>query len=402
MAAYGAPGISPFRIDRPYGVQPRTAGQSQRQAPAPQAAARPSRSDEAAFSAGGLALNRLVRMWGSLSSLFGTAKAPGWHAPDLSALREALVQARQNAEAVELRQRVTGTLKSSALRQAEVLVEQYYGLKGDGTTVKVKYDESMEGALASVSFQYDSRGRIVSPQLHINMSQFTPDTGPNGVNDHVIENDRIVAHEMTHLIMGRNMDLASLPDWFAEGTAEYVAGGAERVALSLRRLSPRRLLAKLNGPWNGDSDSYAAGYLAVRFLDQAAAAGGGLKAVMARLKDGDTLDQAVATASQGRFESTADFLSDFTSGAGLAFMGSIDLSGRDPGSIKPARAPEVIADGGVRSDQPLRGFRIQWPSPLEGLPALGPASSYAMAGTPAGAALAYRRRMPGAGSDPAT
>ncbi|MDF2627270.1 MAG: flagellin/flagellar hook associated protein [Symbiobacteriaceae bacterium] len=374
MASQQIAGISPIRIDRMSGTRLPNTMHQHAHTPAANPPVPTVRHDQVSISAGGLALNRLVRMWGSLTGLFGTGQAQTWKGPDLSALREALQQARQNAEAVELRDRVTNTLKSTALRQAESLVEQYYGLKGDGTTVRVKYENNLEGALASVSFQYDDRGRIANPSLHINMSQFAPDTGPNGVNSHVIQNDRIIAHEMTHLIMGRNMDLASLPDWFAEGTAEYISGGAERVALSLRNNSPEALLSTLMKPWAGDSDSYAAAYLAVRFLDQAAAEGGGLKAIMGRLKEGDTLDQAIASISQGRYQDSRHFLTDFARmGTGAAYMRTIDLSGRDPGSIKPGAGPSVVADRGVKANQPLEGFRIQWPSPLEGLPALKPA-----------------------------
>ncbi|HWI65165.1 MAG TPA: flagellinolysin [Symbiobacteriaceae bacterium] len=367
MALHPPSGISLNRVDRLSETQLRTGGQSQRQAVAPQAAHRSARMDQAGFSPEALAMNRLVRMWGAVTGLFGTGQAG--RVPDLSALREALMQARKNAEAVELRQNVTDTLKSSALRQAELLVEKYYGLKGDGTKVNVSYSNNTEGALASVSFQYDNRGRIVNPRLNINLGQFSPDTSSNGVNDHIIQNDRIVAHEVTHLIMGRNMDMASLPDWFAEGTAEYISGGAERVALSLRHQSPQRLLSSLNKPWAGDSDSYAAGYLAVRFLDQATAGNGGLKAIMGQLKEGDSLDEAISAVSQARFRDTADFLKQFTTeGAGLAFMRSIDLSGRDAGAIKPGPGRSVVADDRSRSaEPPMRGFQIQWPSPLEGL-----------------------------------
>lgn len=396
MAAQQVAGITPIRIDRLSGARLQNATHQHAHTLGATAPPAPVRQDQASFSTGGLALNRLVRMWGTLSGLFGTGQAQAWKGPDLSALRQALQQARQNAEAVELRQRVTDTLKSTALRQAESLVEQYYGLKGDGTTVRLRYENNMEGALASVSFQYDDRGRVANPSLHINMSQFAPDTGPNGVNSHIIQNDRIVAHEMTHLIMGRNMDLASLPDWFAEGTAEYISGGAERVALSLRHNSPQALLSHLTKPWAGDSDSYAAGYLAVRFLDQATAEGGGLKAIMGRLKEGDTLDQAISSVSGGQYHDTAHFLTDFVrNGTGVAFMRTIDLSGRDPGSIKPGAGPAIVADSGTRADQPLQGFRMQWPSALEGLPALQHAFSFGINAPPAqAAALAYGRHMP--------
>lgn len=347
-------------------------------------------ADQVTFSRDAVVMNRLVRTWGALSFLFGMGGQQQPVVPDFSALREALREAQRNLAAMQSRQKVVDTLQSSALRQAELLVEKYYGLQGDGTPVRVKFEESMEGALASVSFRYDRQGRTADPTLHLNLSQFLPDAGPNGVNQHVIENDRIIAHEMTHLIMGRNMDMRSLPDWFAEGTAEYISGGAERVSLALRQLSPRQLLGRLAQPWEGDTTQYAAAYLVVRYMDHVTAPGGGLKAVMSHLKEGQSLDRALQQTAGGRYTNTRAFLEAFVyGGEGLAFMNSIDLSGRDPGSIKPGAGHAIVADQGARSSQPLRGFRIQWPSPLEGLPSFG------FGFTPATQVhAAYRSHMP--------
>ncbi|HYG59761.1 MAG TPA: flagellinolysin [Symbiobacteriaceae bacterium] len=387
-------GLSAMRVDPSPGLSPQTPqlGRASVQAGA---AAAPNRllADQVTFSRDALALNRLVRTWGALTFLFGGGAGSSQSGPglvDFSSLRQALQEAQHNLAAMQTRQRVTDTLKTSVLRQAELLVEKYYGLKGDGTTVKVRYEEDMNNALASVSFRYDRQGRMAEPQLHINLSQFTPDTGPNGVNQHVIQNDRIIAHEMTHLIMGRNMDMRSLPDWFAEGTAEYIAGGAERVSISLRSLTPGQLLNRLAQRWEGDSDQYAASYLAVRYLDRATAGSGGLKAIMSRLKEGDSLGQAISRVSGGRFESTEAFLQAFIRGGeGEAFLRTIDLSGRDPGSVKAGPGSAVVADGGNRSGQPLSGFRLEWPSPLDGYRTV-----FGFGFTPAAAVhAAYRTQM---------
>lgn len=324
-------------------------------------------ADQVAFSADSTALNRLVRTWGALSSLFGSQPAQidtGWN---LAALRETLAEARRNAEVMEQRTQVMNTLKTSALRQAEALVDKYYGLKGDGATLGVVFDDNMEGALASLSYVYDQRGRMVNQQMHINMKEFLPDSGPNGTNDHIIQNDRIVAHEMTHAIMGRNMNMAVLPDWFAEGTAEYIGGGAERVALMLNHYSPTQLINRLQDPWEGDSSQYAAAYVAVRYFDDATADTGGIKALMARLKEGDSLDKAISTVSAGRWADTRQFLKELTGGQGAAYLRTIDLSGRDAGSVKPGPGPAVVPDIGVRSEQPLKNFRVQWPLFTDGL-----------------------------------
>ena len=347
-------------------------------------------ADQVQFSRDGLALGRLIRMWGSVASLFGLKGKPqAGPIFDLVALREALQEAQRRATEIKSRQGVLDTLRSSALRESERLVEDYYGLLGDGARMRIVLEEEMGGALASVSYRYDRNGRAENLHLHINLSQFRPDTGPNGTNNHVIENDRIVAHEVVHAVMGRNMDISRLPDWFMEGTAEYIAGGAERVALTLQQLSPQQLMNRLAHPWVGDNSQYAAGYIAVRYLDYALHKGGGIRALMARLKAGDSLDQAIHIVSGAAYLSTGDFLDELVSlGGGEFLIRNIDLSGRDAGSVQPGRGPEIVADRRVPSSQPLRGFQIQWPSPLEGM-SFGQASPWFGLPTARSAAAAY-------------
>ncbi len=352
--------------------------------------------DQLEISAGARSMGSLLRTWDTLSWLFGRRTGQGAGSPplpDLNALRETLAEARKNLETMRTRQGVTETLKSSALQQAEALVQQAYGLWGDGAPLKVVFEEDMGGALAAVSYEYDRHGRMADQQLHLSMNQFVPDYGPNGKNDHVIENDRIIAHEMTHAIMGRNIDMSALPDWFAEGTAEYVAGGAERVGIVLKRYTPERMMARLAQPWQGDTTQYAASYVAVRYLDQATQEGGGIKAIMASLKAGNSLDQAIHSVSKGQFEDTGSFVSHVVQGAGAAFIKSVDMSGKDPGSIKPGRGPDIVPDQGTRSNQPLKGFKVAWPSPLEGISFPTPAPWFGGL-TPTMGAAAYQRQMP--------
>jgi len=347
--------------------------------------------DEVSYTPQGLATSRLLRLWGTLSSLFGSDRSAASGA-DLTQLRETLALAQRNLETMRQRQGVVDTLKRSVLRQAELVVEQAYGLRGDGAPLRVVFNEDLGTALASVSYQYDRQGRMVDQQLHINMRQFQPDSGPNGTNGHIIENDRIIAHELTHAVMGRNMNMRALPDWFVEGTAEYVAGGAERVKLSLGHMTAPRLAGRVLDRWDGSSDQYAASYLAVRYLESATAANGGLRALMARLKEGDTLDRAVAMVSGGALKDTQAFLTDFVKNA-AAFIGSLDLSGRDAGASKPGKGRDVVPDTGLPTGQPLRNFRVIWPSPLEGLSLGAPSNPLGIA--PGFAAAAYRRAMPG-------
>jgi hypothetical protein len=338
-------------------------------APRHQSAVSLSRPDRFEASGPARALGNLLWSWKALGTLLGRPQGQG---PDLAGLQQALRDAQARVQQLRQNDEILNTLKSSALAGAEELVKWAYGLEGDGAPLQVKLEKEMGGALASVSYLYDHQGKMKDMIMHINVSQFVPETGSNGKNEHVIENDRIIAHELTHAVMGRSMNIADLPDWFMEGTAEYVAGGAERVAITLQRMSPGGLLGRILQPWYGDSPQYAASYLAVRYLDQVTGEGGGLKQVMAHLQAGESLADAIQTVSGGRYQDEADFLVAFARGGeGEAWMRTVDLSGRGPGSIRPAAGRDVVPDGGTPRQQPLRGFRITWPSPLEGIDLLG-------------------------------
>lgn len=351
-----------------------------------------SRADQFQASPAARSLNNLLWSWRVLGTLLGRPQTQG---PDLAGLQQALRDAQERVTQLRQHDEILSTLKSSALAGAEELVRWAYGLQGDGAPLTVKLEQDLGGALASVSYLYDNDGKMAQMQLHINVSQFVPNTGPNGTNDHVIENDRIIAHEMTHAVMGRTMNIAMLPDWFMEGTAEYVGGGAERVAISLQRMSPDGLIGRVLQRWYGDSPQYAASYLAIRYLDHATQAGGGIRKVMEHLQAGLSLDEAIRSTSGGRYEDQADFLVAFARrGEGEAWMRTIDLSGREPGSIRPGKGPAIVPDGGAPRQQPLQGFRITWPSPLEGidLGALSPGwGLFGASGVRQAAAAAYAR-----------
>jgi flagellin len=43
-----------------------------------------------------------------------------------------------------------------------------------------------------------------------------------------IDPDRIIAHEMVHAVMAASgINMSSMPGWFIEGSAEYLAGAKE-------------------------------------------------------------------------------------------------------------------------------------------------------------------------------
>jgi len=392
---YPVDGLLPLRPTAP---TPPSSSQPYRwtEATAPPRNATGVQADQLTISPESHLLSGLLSTWTILGALFGSDRStPASTTPDFSGLLEAIRAARENRQQVRTEQSVIRTLQASVLRQAEALVERGYGLKADGATLRVVFDSDMGNALASVRYRYDNRGRMTDQELHLNPAEFSPDAGPNGVNNHIIQNDRIVAHELTHAVMGRNMDVSVLPDWFMEGTAEYVAGGAERVHIVLARLSPRAMLARLKRPWEGDTTQYAAAYIATRYLDHATSAGGGLRAIMANLRDGASLDAAIRKVSGGVFTDTAAFLTAVVDdGLGVTFVRTIDVSGANPGAVANVRrGADVVPDTGTPSAQPMRGFAVKWPTPLAGALAVKPVPWFGT--VPASAVVAlYRRQIP--------
>lgn len=258
-------------------------------------------------------------------------------------------------------------------------IRDYYGLQGDGAGMAVNlYEDAPGGVLASVSYTAtDGQGRSLNLSLNIDMLDFVPANPPNG-GSAPMYNDRIIAHEMVHAVMGRTMNFSALPSWFKEGAAEYIHGADERVAGDL--LGSGTYAANLNAVStafaNDDvsgSAGYSAGYLAMRFMDNSM----GVKEVMARLAAGDTLDQAINTASGSAYANAAAFESavgtalsgiDTTSQASvtasLKSVFGVDLANSDTGAIGGAdagggatyTAASIVADSGS-----FFGFDLQMP-----------------------------------------
>src|SRR5690348_15846632 len=114
---------------------------------------------------------------------------------------------------------IVDALKRSWLAQGEQLVRQFYGIEGDGAELKVQFVDN-QSYLAAVSWTGTEvgTGKIVNMTLNIDFTDFDPAGWPNGSGNGFVNNDRIVAHELTHAIMGRAMNLTGMPLWFIEGT----------------------------------------------------------------------------------------------------------------------------------------------------------------------------------------
>lgn len=198
---------------------------------------------------------------------------------------------------------IISALKRSWLRAAEQRVKDAFGIEADGYNLDIRLVNASEigstSTIAAVSYSYGVDGKAQNVTLKINRetSSFNPPSLPNGGSAPMYA-DRVIAHEMTHAIMGRTMNYGPMNKWFKEGAAEFVHGADERLKNdiyagdhdgdSVSGLDEiMSLLDKDNpGAWASNSASYSAGYIAVRYLHEHIKNAGnanGVKAVFAYL-----------------------------------------------------------------------------------------------------------------------
>lgn len=258
-------------------------------------------------------------------------------------------------------QLVIDGLRGSWLRESEDLIETYYGLTGKGTTFKIILEEDVVGGTTAYVAPYSDR-----IELHVDMADFTAPDQIGGSNI-----DRVIAHEMVHGLMADNMSLSSLATnnwWFIEGTAEFIQGGDERVAIDFTNVGDMVNAAPTNVQPT-TSKEYSSSYIAVRYLHEQAT--GGIKSIMKELKNGASLDTAIA-ATTG-YADAATFLADYKGASGQAYLqglydggyftnedtGAIGGADADGGEVRTADS--VIPDTGGYTNNPLSGFTEVWP-----------------------------------------
>jgi flagellin len=280
---------------------------------------------------------------------------------------------------------IVDALKRSWLAQGEALVRQFFGIEGDGAGIEVRFVDD-QSYLASVSFTgvEANTGKITGMTLNIDFSDFNPAGWPNGSGNGALNNDRIIAHELTHAIMGRALNMNGMPLWFIEGTAEFIHGADDRLRNDLDATAGANTAARvatlissyLNG---GGVQMYSAGYAAVRYIHQEIIANGGsgIREVFEYLASNElsTLDDAlgaVATAHAGMdFNSVATMTALFAAGqAGNTYIADLydsgSLSNADtgavggadstPGGTRDTTANGVVPDVADFTERPLRSL----------------------------------------------
>lgn len=268
----------------------------------------------------------------------------------------------------QIRSSVVIGLESYWLSEAETRVKTFYGIEGDNSLLRVNLDftDGAGSVLASVSGFSGAGGKTEGMTLNVDLADFDPVNLPDG-GEAPYYNDRVIAHEMVHAIMGRATNFAGLPDWFIEGTAEFIQGADERLANDIAASD----IATVVGAFGtvATSAGYSASYAATRYLhDQIKAAGGdGIKDIMTYLSStGGSLDDAIANASSGAYGSLAAFESDFTGGAGAAYIANMDLTNEDTGAIggfdadggDVFNAKDILPNTDSAAFKPLQKFKL--------------------------------------------
>jgi flagellin len=267
-------------------------------------------------------------------------------------------------------------------------INTYYGLQGDGASINVNlFQGSSSGVLAYVQWTAtDAQGKALNLSLNLDLADFLPLNPPNG-GTAPYYNDRIVAHEMVHAVMGRTMNMSALPNWFKEGAAEFIHGADERVIGDTLNYTAgagtvNAGIDAIQTAFSADdvsgSAGYSAGYLATRFIEKNA---GGMKNLLARLAAGDSFDTAINTVSGGNYANQAALKTaidtalqavdtaaagDNNAAAIAAFKTqfNVDLSNQDTGAVGnldansgPSRNQEAV----IENTGAVSGFNVILP-----------------------------------------
>lgn len=235
---------------------------------------------------------------------------------------------------------IVNGLKYGWLEGSMARIKEFYGLEGQGHDLEIHvYNKAQFGTIALIA----ASGSGVAPfpadtfKFYIDAADYHPHTWPDGSVDHLTAGlgegiaARVTAHEMVHATMGAQMDwlgAGSLPTWFREATAELIHGRAEGVVSAMEDGGRSGDLAAaqdimITTNWDGWAGAdvnaeYTAAYITGVMLHEASLlndpTGGGMKAILADLKNGVSFDDTIA--NNTTWANEAAFLADAKGAAG--------------------------------------------------------------------------------------
>ena len=177
----------------------------------------------------------------------------------------------------EKEQYIVGALNTWWIDESLSLANSSFGMGFySGATVNdldLSFYNNSDGRLAYIS--YSTGMQCDELHLHINMNYYSDisTSDPNGVASAATTYlDRTIAHEMTHAVMAANINYFSeLPTAFVEGSAELAHGIDDKRRDNIDKLSKSSSALKSALTGTG-ADTYAAGYMLLRYLAKQAAA----------------------------------------------------------------------------------------------------------------------------------
>lgn len=204
------------------------------------------------------------------------------------------------------------------------------GCKPLNSELKIIFDDGTVVSGADAYVISNSPYPDTTLELHFNVATIKSAYDAGG--EEAVGN--LVAHEMTHAVMGATTNLGSFSRWFIEGSAQFIEGGdpnlANAYANNGNNVTASDAIANnidnagvIPGSWPVTELNYGTAYAATRYLDYLTTneytTSDGIKSVMNYLSsDGGThtLDQYFAQAglkneSGGDITSEADFVAAF-------------------------------------------------------------------------------------------
>jgi flagellin len=317
----------------------------------------------------------------------------------------------------EPKQFVIDQLFTNWFAESERMINDSFGIKADGTqSLDIVFDDDPNSKFAAtVSYNTandDTLSRAQQQTLTIFTKAFPIGKAPDGGFAPQFS-DRTIAHEMTHAVMGRTMDMEQIPTWFKEGASELIQGADENVYSQLAAENDANFATAFAGDptlfdkttgfnfadmtsyaadntffsaWDSSAKQYSQGYSAVRMLhdDIKTNGGEGIKDLMQFLSDETNLTTNLGTNSLDKaiqflngkgltsYANQAAFEAAFSGGAGATFIrdkfnfgnedtGAIGGADVDGGNVKTA---ESVVDNATQflTLNPLEGFKVAVPT----------------------------------------
>lgn len=233
---------------------------------------------------------------------------------------------RQMADVV-----IDGIMNKGWLSIPEQRIKDYYGLEGDGSKLIIRFEyDSPYGTTAYTTGYIGYKTQV----LTVDLADFNPSTGDSGYNkghDKSEYSDRILGHEMVHVVMNNAMGVEKtsiLPEWFKEGVAEFIHGADERLKNSIvdnGKLSDSLIDALVSratdllngGRWQSVSDNYSAGYVIIKYLQtKIKSAGKTMRDLMHHIKQSNSNTPVQdAIVANTNFITYKEFVDDFSANA---------------------------------------------------------------------------------------